>query len=47
MKRITELPKLERPREKLQEKGAAALSDIELLVVLLGSGTKKDRKSVV
>lgn len=41
MKRITELPKLERPREKLLEKGAAALSDIELLAVLLGSGTKK------
>ena len=41
MKRITELPKLDRPREKLLEKGAAALSDIELLAVLLGSGTKK------
>jgi len=41
MKRITELPKLDRPREKLLQKGAAALSDIELLAVLLGSGTKK------
>ena len=32
---------MERPREKFQEKGAAVLSDIELLAVLLGSGTKK------
>jgi DNA repair protein RadC len=41
MKRIAEIPKLDRPREKLLQKGAAALSDIELLAVLLGSGTKK------
>ena len=40
-KRITELPAKDRPREKLQEKGADALSDIELLAILLGSGTPK------
>ncbi len=40
-KRIKEIPTRDRPREKLQEKGAAALSDIELLAVLLGSGTQK------
>jgi DNA repair protein RadC len=40
-KRISDIPKSDRPREKLQQKGAAALSDLELLAVLLGSGTKK------
>lgn len=40
MKKISDIPKPERPREKLQEKGAEALSDIELLAILLGSGTK-------
>lgn len=38
MKRIADLPKLDRPREKLQAKGAEALSDLELLAILLGSG---------
>jgi len=38
MKRISDLPKLDRPREKLQTKGAEALSDLELLAILLGSG---------
>lgn len=37
-KRIQDLPLTERPREKLQRKGAAALSDFELLEVLLGYG---------
>jgi DNA repair protein RadC len=37
-RRIHELPALDRPREKLQRKGAAALSDFELLEVLIGSG---------
>ena len=32
--------KLTAPREKLQEKGAEALSDLELMAILLGSGTK-------
>ena len=40
MKRVQELPLGERPREKLQTKGAQALSDIELLAVLLGSGNR-------
>lgn len=38
MKRLKHIPVSERPREKLQLKGAQALSDIELLAVLLGSG---------
>jgi len=40
-KRIFDIPKSDRPREKLQQKGAESLSDLELLAVLLGSGTKK------
>ncbi len=40
MKRIHDLPVYERPREKLQLKGARALSDLELLAILVGSGTK-------
>lgn len=35
---IREWPAQERPREKLLQRGAAALSDAELLAVLLGSG---------
>ncbi|MCX2890524.1 MULTISPECIES: DNA repair protein RadC [Pseudomonas] len=35
---IREWPAEERPREKLLQRGAAALSDAELLAVLLGSG---------
>lgn len=31
----------DRPREKMQIKGRAALSDAELLAILIGSGTKK------
>lgn len=42
MKKIKELPKKERPREKLLEKGAKTLSDQELLAVILGRGTQKD-----
>lgn len=41
MKRIQDLPTRERPREKLRTKGAQALSDMELLAVLLGSGSQK------
>jgi len=40
MKRIQDLPEGDRPREKLKRKGAQALSDVELMAVLLGSGTK-------
>lgn len=35
------MPECERPREKLKRKGAQALSDVELVAVLLGSGTKR------
>jgi DNA repair protein RadC len=31
----------DRPREKLMQKGRAALSDAELIAILLGSGTTK------
>ena len=40
-KTIHEIPEADRPREKLLRKGAAALSDQELLAVLLGKGTSK------
>lgn len=38
-KRINQIPETDRPREKLLRKGAQALSDQELLAVLLGKGT--------
>ncbi len=38
-RRIRDIPEADRPREKLLRKGAAALSDQELLAVLLGKGT--------
>jgi DNA repair protein RadC len=38
-KNIRDIPAEDRPREKLLRKGAAALSDQELLAVLLGKGT--------
>lgn len=37
---ITDWPASERPREKLIEKGAAALSDAELLAIFLRTGVK-------
>jgi len=40
MKKISEIPLIDRPREKLLQKGAAYLSDLELIAILLGSGTK-------
>jgi DNA repair protein RadC len=36
---IAQIPAMDRPREKLLSKGARALSDQELLAVLLGKGT--------
>ena len=42
-KRIHEIPLADRPREKLQRKGVVALSDFELLQVVIGSGTKGAR----
>ena len=38
-KTIAQIPEADRPREKLLRKGASALSDQELLAVLLGKGT--------
>lgn len=38
--KITEWAPSDRPREKLIEKGAAALSDAELLAILISTGTK-------
>lgn len=38
MKRIHQIPVVDRPREKLHRKGVAALSDFELLEVLIGNG---------
>ncbi|MBE0634628.1 DNA repair protein RadC [Candidatus Bipolaricaulota bacterium] len=39
--RVSDLSSADRPREKLLSKGEAALSDAELLAVLLGSGNKR------
>jgi DNA repair protein RadC len=36
MKTIKDLPEHSRPREKLREKGASALTDEELVAVILG-----------
>jgi len=38
-KAMERIPEVDRPREKLLRKGAAALSDRELVAVLLGKGT--------
>jgi DNA repair protein RadC len=40
MSRIKDLPKSERPREKLSRYGAEFLKDKELLAILLGTGTE-------
>ena len=40
MKKIKSIPEFDRPREKMEQKGAKALSSLELLAVLLGSGIK-------
>ncbi len=40
MTKLKDTPKFDRPREKFLEKGADALSDSELLAILLGSGIK-------
>ncbi len=39
-KRIYQIPQADRPREKLQKKGSASLSDFELLEVLIASGVR-------
>lgn len=40
--KIKDIPKIERPREKLIHYGPEKLSDSELLAILLHSGTKKE-----
>jgi len=40
MKRIKELPDFDRPREKLAKKGPRALSDVELLAIIIGRGVQ-------
>jgi len=40
MPKIKDIPKFDRPREKFLEKGADALTNSELLAILLGSGIK-------
>jgi len=37
---VKDLPKADRPREKLLAKGPSALSDLELLAVMVGSGVR-------
>lgn len=37
---IKELPESERPREKLEERGVEALTEVELLSIILRAGTK-------
>ena len=39
---IKDLPLDERPREKMRAQGAAALSDAELLAILIGSGNDEE-----
>ena len=41
LRRMIDTPLAERPREKLQRQGAAALSDFELLELLVGAGAGK------
>ena len=40
MAKLKDTPKHDRPREKFLEKGSDALTDSELLAILLGSGIK-------
>jgi DNA repair protein RadC len=40
MRKITEIPKNDKPREKLAKKGVEALNSKELLMVILGKGIK-------
>ena len=39
---ISHWAEADRPREKLERLGAGALSDAELLAILIGSGTPKE-----
>lgn len=46
-RRIYEIPVIDRPREKLARKGQAALSDFELLEVMIGSGNSQADVGVI
>lgn len=41
MKKISEMARLDRPREKLQFRGVQSLSDLELIAILLRNGSRK------
>lgn len=45
--KISDISKFDRPREKLQTKGPAALSDFELLQALIGSGNAQSDVSTI
>lgn len=40
MSKIKDIPRIEQPREKLEKYGSGKLSDVELLAILLRTGTK-------
>jgi DNA repair protein RadC len=42
MKKLRDLPQNERPREKMLNSGSKSLSDIELLAIIIGKGTKNN-----
>ena len=42
MKNLKDVPGIDRPREKMLKKGPEALSDQELVALILGSGTKSN-----
>ncbi len=42
---VKDLPSCERPYEKLEQKGAASLSDSELLAIILKTGLKNERST--
>lgn len=42
LKKVKDLPKSLRPREKLKALGAKKLSDVDLLAILLAKGTKRE-----
>jgi len=46
-KAITDIPSIERPREKLLERGPLALSDTELLAIILNTGIRGKNVMVV
>ena len=40
MKKMKDMPQMDRPREKIASKGASALSDTELIEAIIGRGTR-------